>query len=93
MDKTFGNSKTETLKYYVKQLQMTGFSKVIARDISKETFPTLKYWRNNITHKKDKILQNLTKEKMEEFQLACEILEVAFKFNILSYGMIGAIKL
>jgi hypothetical protein len=93
MENVFGKAKTETLEYYQKGLLEAGFREVKTIDVSENVFPTFDLLRKSTIRKFDKLSQYITKEKIDEFLLACDIVEQFYENNILGYGLVKAEKI
>ena len=93
MENVFGKAKTETLEYYQKGLLEAGFKEVKTIDVSENVFPTFDLLRKSTIRKFDKLSQYITKEKIDEFLLACDIVEQFYENNILGYGLVKAEKI
>jgi len=89
---TFGKTKTETLDFYAKLLNAAGFSAIETRDISLQALPTLKHWKENCLTNKNKLLEQISLEKLNDFVFSCDILQEFIENKILGYGIVKAKK-
>jgi len=92
MERVFGKAKTETLEFYQGQLKEAGFSEIVTRDVSQNALPTIDYWKRNIINNQEKVLNNFSRERIDEFLLACDIIKDFYKEGILGYGLVKAVK-
>lgn len=88
----FGKTKTETLDFYADLLGATGFTNIETRDISGQALPTLKHWKENCLRNQNKLLQQISLEKFNDFVFACDILQEFIENKILGYGIVKAEK-
>jgi len=92
MERVFGKAKTESLAFYQEGLERAGFSEVETVDVSANVFPTMDHWKINIMENQDRILENFSKEQLDEFLSACNIIKAFYKDNISGYGLVKAVK-
>jgi len=93
MERVFGTAQTQTLQYYKKGLEKTGFSNIVTLDVSENIFPSMEYWRTSVIQNREEVLKSFSPEKIEEFISACDILEDFYRRGILGYGFVKAEKL
>jgi 27-O-demethylrifamycin SV methyltransferase len=92
LERSFGKAKMETLDYYENAMRARGFESIERRDISRQVFPTLKKWRENLERNRVALSERLSGEDIENFARSCEILEDLFARELLGYGIISGMK-
>jgi cyclopropane fatty-acyl-phospholipid synthase-like methyltransferase len=90
--KIFGLGRVENLEYYRKGFAKAGFKNIKTYDISKETYPTMNVWRNNLINNMDKVKEVFSKNEIEAWHKALDALETAYTKNAAGYGMVKAFK-
>lgn len=92
LEKSFGKAKMVPLKSYSTVLKDSGFTDIETIDISNKVLPTPKHWKNNIFYNQPKIQKLITKDEINNFIQACDIIHAFFSKNILGYGIVKARK-
>ena len=92
MERVFGKAKTERFESYQQNLENAGFSDIKTLDVSKNIYPTMQYWRENINQHRAEISASMSDEQIQDFLEACDILENFYNEKVLGYGMVTAVK-
>lgn len=89
---TFGRAIMEPLSFYSDALKRLGLQIGEERDISAQTYPTFRHWRENAEENKGEVISELGETGWTEFFKSCEVLEHFWESGILGYGIISACK-
>jgi hypothetical protein len=92
LERSFGKAKMETLDYYQATMSARGFEKIERRDISREVFPTLRKWKENLDGNRALLRERLSDDDVEDFARSCEILQDLFARELLGYGILSGRK-
>jgi 27-O-demethylrifamycin SV methyltransferase len=92
LERSFGDAKMETLIFYEDAMRSQGFGDIELLDISREAFPTLEKWRENLDQNRQILAAHFTVEEIDNFSRACEILTEFFTNSLLGYGMVKGVK-
>jgi hypothetical protein len=82
----------ETLEFYRETAKEVGFTEIETIDVGYETHFTTIHWRANIKANQARLLEYFDQEKVDLFLSACDILDMLYKDNIATYGMMRAIR-
>jgi 27-O-demethylrifamycin SV methyltransferase len=92
LERSFGQAKMETLDFYEATLRRQGFAEVERHDISREAFPTLERWKENLERNRTALSAHLPAEEIDNFARCCEILKDLFARDVLGYGIVKGVK-
>jgi len=92
LEKTFGKIMMETLDFYKREMGAQRFTDIEATDISKQAFPTLTKWKENILSNREAVLKLFTRDDFDNFLLSCTILMDFFRDELIGYGLITGVK-
>ncbi len=90
----YGKTNVLPMQYYWKTIHHFGFNEITTVDISTETIPTMKHWKQNLKDNREQIIasKSYTDEDIDKFIRACNWLEMIFKNKVLGYAIIKAVK-
>lgn len=92
LERTFGKAKMETLDFYEAAMRAAGFARIERRDISREAFPTLKKWKENLERNRGAVAEHLAEDDIKAFAHSCDILERLFIREWFGYGILKGVK-
>lgn len=90
--KTFGPAALISLGTYCNVLIEAGFREVTVIDITQQTLPTMRSWKENALRSDNGETHTFSLEDVRQFAYGCEILEDFFNNGVLGYGMLRAMK-
>lgn len=90
----YGVVKPWPLERYWSAIHKLGFNDITTINISKNVFPTMANWKQNVITNEAEILRanKYTKEEISNFIQSCERLELIFDQSIIGYAIVKAIK-
>lgn len=88
----FGNARMESMRTYESRLEHSGFVVQRHQDLTAETQPTFRRWRENAQRFRAEVIELLGQEGWQEFLAACDVLERFWKDETLGYGLIVGTK-
>jgi 27-O-demethylrifamycin SV methyltransferase len=88
--RSFGWIRIEPFETYTTVARAVGFNDITFIDISDETIPTLKWWKDNITAKKESIAQTLTPGQIKGFLVSSDLAKDSLERKIGGYGILSA---
>lgn len=92
LERSFGKAKMETLDFYEATMRARGFERIQRRDVSRQAFPTLQRWKQNLERNRVALSEHLSPGDVENFARSCEILEDLFARELLGYGIVSGTK-
>jgi cyclopropane fatty-acyl-phospholipid synthase-like methyltransferase len=92
VERVFGQAKMETLDFYESTMRAQGFVQIERRDISREAFPTLARWKENLELNRVALTAHIGEEYVDDFARACDILTELFTRELFGYGLVKGVK-
>jgi hypothetical protein len=92
LDRSFGKAKMETLDFYEAVMRRQGFHSLHRIDISRQVFPTLDKWKENLERHRKFLAGLLPEEDLDNFARSCDVLKRFFAEDILGYGIVAGVK-
>lgn len=93
MQNVFGFGRLSPLPWLKEKAVAAGFSDVTFRDISDEAFPSINYWRKNVTENEQEISKVFSENDSKKFLRGCDVMETLFRRNVIGYGLLKARKI
>jgi 27-O-demethylrifamycin SV methyltransferase len=90
--RAYGPGRTESFDDYRNRLAAAGFSEVRLVDVSRETLPTMRKWRENMVINQTDILRSFSQAEFRDFERASYLMEYLFEQEMLGYGLVSAVK-
>ncbi len=91
--RAYGPGRTESFDDYRNKLSAAGFGEVRLVDVSHQTLPTTRKWRENMEINRSEILRNFSEAEFRDFERASYLMEHLFEKEMLGYGLLSAVKL
>jgi 27-O-demethylrifamycin SV methyltransferase len=92
LERSFGKAKMETFQFYEDAMRNSRFERISSLDISKEVFPTLDKWEENLQNNLAALKALFSDQDLENFSRSCEILKKLFTHEVLGYGIVTGQK-
>ncbi len=90
----YGDVKLWSLQKYWKTMHQIGFNEITTCDVSKEAYPTMERWRQNVIRNESDLLRTnkYSKKELSDYLQSCDRLEDSFDQKVVGYAVIKAIK-
>lgn len=92
LERVYGKMQHETLEYYETAARAAGFERIISKDISAQTHPTIGYFRRSIGEQYDSLIKCSSKEYVDDFLAMCDAHQRFDELRINAYGLLKAMK-
>jgi 27-O-demethylrifamycin SV methyltransferase len=92
LERAFGKAKMETLDFYEAVMRRQGFRALQRIDISREVYPTLDKWKENLERHRVSLAALLPAQDLDNFARSCDVLKKFFAGDILGYGIVTGVK-
>ena len=93
LKRAYGRGRTESFDDYRSKLAAAGFGQVQLIDVSRQTLPTMRKWRENMEKNRSEILRSFSEAEFRYFERASFLMEHLFERGMLGYGLVRAVKL
>ncbi|MBU0993036.1 MAG: methyltransferase domain-containing protein [Proteobacteria bacterium] len=90
--KAWGGSYVVSPGFYCNGILAAGFNDVKLINISKQTFPTLRWWKKNALEFKQQSPQNTSMKEVDAFIEGTKLVEKNYLDGFAGYGMLKAVK-
>lgn len=90
----YGDVKLWSLQKYWQTMHKIGFNEITTLDVSKEAYPTMDNWRQNVIRNESELLRTnkYSEKELSDYLQSCDRLEESFNSRVVGYAIVKAIK-